>query len=256
MVDHTILSVQLYSLRAMRDPAARLRLVADCGLSHVETTASDYDDPRQTRRLLDLHSISAPSGHFGICPLRERLAWVVETAKAIGLELVVIWGLPEEEHWPEAAGWARAGAELGRIADRLDRAGLGFGFHNHDSELQQFADGRLALDVLFDAAAGSALRFEPDLAWIARGGLDPRLILTRHADKIVACHVKDLAPPGENLDEEGWADLGHGVLAWDELLPMARTIGAKLMVLEHDAPSDPKRFLMRSVATARTLALR
>jgi sugar phosphate isomerase/epimerase len=103
-------------------------------------------------------------------------------------------------------------------------------------------------------ARGSALRFQPDLAWIARGGEDPARLLARHADKVVACHVKDLAPPGGNPAEEGWADLGEGILPWHALWPAARSAGARLMVLEHDAPSDPKRFLRRSLASARALA--
>jgi sugar phosphate isomerase/epimerase len=169
---------------------------------------------------------------------------------------VVLWGLPEEEHWADEAGWSRAGAELARIADRLHRAGLAFAFHNHDWELAPFSDGRLALDVLFDAAAGSPLRFQPDLAWIVRGGADPKAILARHTGNVVACHVKDLEPPCGNPNEDGWADLGHGVLPWDGLWPAALSAGAQLMVLEHDAPADPQRFLLRSVTTARTLARR
>ena len=254
--DPAIISVQLYSLRAMPDPAARLRLVASNGLGHVETAAGDYADPAGLRRLLEESGLSAPSGHYGISALRDRFGWVVETAHTIGQKFVIVWGLPENEHWPHPEGWARAGAELGRLADRLRDCGLGFAFHNHDWELQRFADGRLALDILFDAAAGSSLRFQPDLAWIARGEQDPRAILARHASKVIACHVKDLAPPGENSDEEGWANLGDGVLPWNELWPAARAAGAQLMVLEHDAPRDPARFLARSAAAARALAQR
>jgi hypothetical protein len=67
-------------------------------------------------------------------------------------------------------GFVRAGAELGAFTDRLAADGLAFTFHNHDWELQRFADGRLALDILLEAARGSVLHFQPDLAWIAGGG--------------------------------------------------------------------------------------
>src|SRR5690349_8787613 len=158
-----ILSVQLYSLRSIPDPAARLRLVAESGLRHVETAAADHEDPAAMRRRLAEAGLAAPSGHYGIAALRERFGAVVDCARLLGQELVVVWGLPAAEHWPDVAGWARAGAELGAIADRLAAEGLAFAFHNHDWELQRFADGRLALDLLFDAAHGSALRFQPDL---------------------------------------------------------------------------------------------
>ena len=256
MTDSARLSVQLYSLRSITDPAVKLRVVRASGLKCVETSSSDHAEARRMRRLLDENDLAAPSGHYGIEAFRERLAWVVDTAGILGQQLVVLWGFPENEHWPERLGWARAGEELGRIAERLQDAGLTFAFHNHDWELRRFQDGRLALDVLFDTAAGSPLRFQPDLAWIVRGGKEPRAILDRHADKVVACHVKDLAPAGDNADEDGWADLGQGRITWHELWPAVRAAGASLMVLEHDAPRDPTRFLAVSVAAARALALR
>jgi len=75
----------------------------------------------------------------------------------------------------------------------------------------------------------------------------------RHAHLIVACHVKDLAAAGLCVDEDGWADLGEGRMPWGTLCTAARSAGAGLMVLEHDAPRDPERFLRNSVAAARRL---
>jgi hypothetical protein len=48
-----------------------------------------------------------------------------------------------------------------------------------------------------------------DFARIARGAEDPARL---RADKVAVCHVKNLATPGGTPAEEGWADLGEGVL--------------------------------------------
>jgi hypothetical protein len=37
--------------------------------------------------------------------------------------------------------------------------------------------------------------------------------MRRHAGRVNAVHVKDFAPAGTNLDEDGWADVGAGTLA-------------------------------------------
>ena len=78
-----------------------------------------------------------------------------------------------------------------------------------------------------------------DIAWLVRGGADPKGWLERYRDRIVSAHVKDIAPPGQNEDQDGWADVGAGVLDWRGLWQAARAAGAKWMVVEHDKPADP-----------------
>jgi sugar phosphate isomerase/epimerase len=58
--------------------------------------------------------------------------------------------------------------------------------------------------------------------------------------------VKDVAPKGEKAEEDGWADIGDGVVDWKRLLPALSVGGVELIVLEHDNPSDFERFARRS----------
>lgn len=111
--------------------------------------------------------------------------------------------------------------------------------------MRPFGD-RIALDLLF-AAAGDVLGWQADLAWLARGGVDVPAMLERYGNHLRSVHLKDTAPPGTK-DEEGWADLGHGTLPWADW--MAHLAGVQFIVLEHDAPADPARFLLRSAANA------
>ena len=53
--------------------------------------------------------------------------------------------------------------------------------------------------------------------------------------------MKDIAPAGQNEDEDGWADVGAGVLDWPDLWRACREAGAEWMVVEHDKPADPAR---------------
>ena len=64
--------------------------------------------------------------------------------------------------------------------------------------------------------------------------------------------MKDRAPEGENVDEDGWADVGYGVMDWTAI---AALTAAKVprFVLEHDNPSDVERFARRSLATVKGL---
>jgi sugar phosphate isomerase/epimerase len=64
--------------------------------------------------------------------------------------------------------------------------------------------------------------------------------------------VKDIAPAGENKDEDGWADLGHGTVPWPKLIKALAGTKAKHYVLEHDNPSDIDRLITRSIASFKT----
>ena len=73
-----------------------------------------------------------------------------------------------------------------------------------------------------------------------RGGVEPQgLAASATADRLVSAHVKDIAPAGQNEDEDGWADVGAGVLDWPDLWQACRAAGAKWMVVEHDKPERP-----------------
>jgi sugar phosphate isomerase/epimerase len=72
--------------------------------------------------------------------------------------------------------------------------------------------------------------------------------MQRYRDRIVSAHVKDIAPQGQNEDQDGWADVGAGVLDWRDLWSAARAAGAKWMVVEHDNPTDPAETARASYA--------
>ena len=64
-------------------------------------------------------------------------------------------------------------------------------------------------------------------------------------------HVKDIAPKGENADEDGWADVGHGTVAWDRLVPLLRNTPTRHFIVEHDNPKDITRLATRSIASVK-----
>ena len=72
--------------------------------------------------------------------------------------------------------------------------------------------------------------------------------MNRYRSLVAAAHVKDIAPEGENADQDGWADVGAGVLDWRDLWRACRDAGARWMVVEHDKPADPARTARASFA--------
>jgi sugar phosphate isomerase/epimerase len=244
-----VLSIQLYSLRDYADLPRQLDELAAIGFRNVETVGGHLADARETRRLLDASGLAAPTSHVGLSELRSRLHSVLDAAAAIGIRELFMPAVPAEARTGSPPDyWRRLGAELGRIADHAAVHGIGLGYHNHNWELAPYPDGSQPLSILFEAARGSRLTFQADVAWMARDGVDPVEWLERYKDILTSVHVKDLAHPGENADEGGWANIGAGVLDWPTLWREARARGARVMVLEHDKPRDAMAFARESFA--------
>jgi sugar phosphate isomerase/epimerase len=150
----------------------------------------------------------------------------------------------------DGAGWRALGARLQNAGAPVVAAGLKFGWHNHDFEFVALPDGTIPQTALFEG--GPDLAWEMDVAWVVRGGSDPLAWIDAHKTRIIAAHVKDIAPVGQNTDEDGWADVGHGTVNWGAIMPALRAIGVENFVMEHDNPSDHARFARRALASAKT----
>jgi sugar phosphate isomerase/epimerase len=234
-----ILSIQLYTLRSLGDLDRILDAVAEAGYRHVETVGSHLDNVADTRARLASRGLKTSSGHVSLAALRERPAAVIDACRTLGFDCLFMPSVPLEQRSMDAAGWRALGHELGRMAERCARDGVRLGYHNHNWELAEKENGRNALELLFEAAGASPLTWQADVAWLVRGGAEPKTWIERYRDRLIAAHVKDIAPAGRNLDQDGWADVGSGVLDWRDLWRACRAAGAKWMVVEHDRPADP-----------------
>jgi sugar phosphate isomerase/epimerase len=175
----------------------------------------------------------------------------IETAGALGIKTIFCPAISNEERSQSAAKWQELAATLSGLAAVYGKAGIGFGWHNHNFEFVPTAEGRLPMEILLDEAP--SLKWEMDVAWLVKGGQTASAWLDRYGPRIVAIHVKDLAPAGEALDEDGWADPGYGTLDWQALYTAIKAkTAAKYFVMEHDNPTDIDRFMRRAIGTART----
>lgn len=234
-----LLSIQLYTLRSLGDIEHILDVVAAAGYRYVETVGSHLDEAAAVHTKLAARRLKNSSSHVSLAALRERPDAVIDACKTLGFEHLFMPSVPPDQRQMDGSGWRALGLELGKLSERFARGGVRLGYHNHHWELMPKEGGKNALELLFDAAGSSPLTWQVDIAWLVRGGADPKSWLNRYRDRVVAIHVKDIAPTGQNLDQDGWADVGSGVLDWRDLWQASRAAGAQWMVVEHDRPSDP-----------------
>lgn len=199
---------------------------------------------------LDQNHLTMPTAHFGLDMIEKDPTRVIKIAKTLGIEAVYCPYLMPDQRPTDAAGWFAFGQRLQAAGKPLRDAGLVFGWHNHDFEFAALPDGSTPQEQIF--AGGPELDWEADIAWVIRGHADPFAWIESYGKRISAVHVKDIAPAGENADEDGWADVGHGTVDWKGLVAALKGTRVKHFVVEHDNPKDIDRLITRSIASFNT----
>lgn len=245
-------TLQLYSMRDCADQIALLGQLPALGITKVEGYGGVYGDPAAYRAAMDANGITMASGHMGLDDVEADFDATMAIITTLGITRVFAPYLEKKDRPTTAQGWASLGQRLNVIGKKYAERGITFGWHNHDFEFVALPDGGIPMDILLDAAPD--ITWEADLAWIVRGGRDPIVYVTRYDDRLSAIHVKDIAATGENLDQDGWSDLGAGTVDWAALLQACRNASDDLIyALEHDKPADPIGYATRSAAAFNTL---
>ena len=240
-------SFQLYSARKFPPLDNQLAVLAKLGYRNVEPYGGLFQNPDELKAAMTRHKLSAPTAHIGIDRLRTDLDGAAKLAKDFGVKELIVPAVAQEERTNDVAGWKKLGAELAGHQKKLAAHGIDLAWHNHAFEFAKLPDGTYPLDHIFTAAPD--LHWQVDIGWIAWASEDPVAWMKKYADRVTALHIKDLAPKGTNAEEDGQADVGHGVLDWKTLMPAIKAPGVKYLVMEHDNPNDFERFARRSYQT-------
>lgn len=248
-------SFQLYSARNFPPLSDVLKTVGAVGYKQVEGYGALYaslDDAALARLKADMEEsgVTMPTAHFGLDMLESDPAGVLKIANTLGIRAVYCPYLLPDQRPTDAVGWRAFGERLEKAGKPIRDAGLDFGWHNHDFEFIALPDGSIPQEQIF--AGGPNLSWEADIAWVIRGGADPFAWIEKYGRRITAVHVKDIAAAGENADEDGWADVGHGTVDWKRLFKALTATPARYYIVEHDNPKDFKATAERSIASIKT----
>jgi len=244
-------SLQLYTARNHPPLETVIPLVAKLGYGEVEGFGGVYGDPQKLRGLMDKHDISMPTGHFAVDMLENEKRKVLNIAGKLGIAKLVAPYLMPDDRPTSSKGWRDFGKRLAAIAATYRAEGYPLAWHNHDFEYAKLKDGSTPHEHIFEAAP--LLDWEIDVAWIIRGGVDPLKLIKAYAGAITSVHIKDIAAKGENVDEDGWADIGHGKVDWAKMMEALRATRCVHFIVEHDKPANLERFLKRSMTTLKKL---
>lgn len=180
----------------------------------------------QVKRTIEAEGLRCESCHYGWRELRENLDERIAYARDLGLKQMVLstFGLPATA---KLADWSRAAEEMNGVAEKIRKAGMAAGFHNHNGEFQQ-VEGTLVYDELmkrFDAKL-VGMQFQTAVVSI---GYEAATYFDKYPRRFLSIHAADWSAAKKEQ-----VALGKGDIDWKKLFTAAKKGGVKNYFLEMD----------------------
>lgn len=248
----TLIGVQLYTVRELmqQNPADTIAKVAKVGFNSVEgatyTGSQKFYgmDPATFSKLLKDNGLIMPSAHYRLGEEKTNgenvkgtmlHEWdkAVDDAAAVGLKYMVCAYLSSAErggldHYKYVAD------QLNIAGEKCKKAGIQLCYHNHDFEFIK-QDNTYPMDILFGADK-DLVKFEMDLYWVTKAGMDPIVLFSQHPGRFPLMHLKDM----DKTEEKAFTEVGNGVIDFKTILKHQKTAGLKYFFVEQDkCPGSP-----------------
>ena len=230
------IGLQLYTVRNQmeKDFDDTLAKVASIGYKEVEFAGYFNRTPQQVKSVMSANGLTSPSTHVSLKALSENWQKTIETAAAIGHRyLICAYLVPEERK--SLDDYKRHADEFNRAGEACKKAGIQFGYHNHDFEFPPL-DGAVPFDLLLQKTDANLVKIELDLYWIIKAKQDPLKYFASHPGRFPLLHVKDM----DNTPKQFFTEVGRGVIDFKPIFAQSRKAGVKHYFVEQDqCPGSP-----------------
>lgn len=229
------IGIQLYTVRdaMQRDADETLRRVAEVGYDYVEGAKYAQgllygQSARSFKALLEKYGLRMPSGHVSYEDIQTDPDRIVEAAKEVGQEYLVIPYLAEEQRTKE--GYQALADLLNTFGEQCNRYGIQLAYHNHDFEFNRMIAGSRPFDFLLAETDPDLVKYELDLYWVTRAGSKYQKYFDEYPGRFPLWHVKDM----DDTVEKYFAAVGEGVMDWPAIFAQQELAGMQYFFVEQD----------------------
>jgi len=227
------IGVVLFTARSQMaaDPQGTLNALAQCGITNAEPSGSVGNfyglTGEQLAPLAENAGINVRSIGVSWNDLQNNVEGVIAEAEAVGATYARFSG---GRDWTMAQ-YAETAAQMNEIGAELADAGITLAYHNHGWEFETQEDGRTGYDVLLEETDAENVAMELDLYWSSSVGVDVVELISENPGRFPLVHVKDMAEDGS------FADVGEGVIDFQEIFALRDLAGIEYYFIEHDRPT-------------------
>lgn len=117
--------------------------------------------------------------------------------------------------------------KLNAIGERINKAGLGFAYHNHDFEFVDY-NGENGYNIIMRETDPALVKLQMDLYWVMHSSkLSPTALFNKQPGRFVMWHVKDM----DKISRD-YSELGNGSIDFTVILPEASHAGLQYYYIE------------------------
>lgn len=236
------IGLELYTVRneLEKDFAGTIQKVAAIGYQEVELYAFLNKSAAEIRRTIKDNGLLCPVAHYDMT-LQPRLQQEIEYAHELGLRyMLMAWLTPEERKSLDQ--YKRYFDFFNHAGAETKKAGIQFGYHNHNFEFKEF-NGVTPFDELLRLTDPQLVKIELDCFWMTWAGRDPVAYMKRDPDRFPLLHIKDRKPGyGTSTDVDDkpgpFTEVGRGIIDWKPIFAAA-SAGVKHYFVEQDFCDHP-----------------
>lgn len=229
--------VQLFSVRDVlpKDPKGVMTQLAQMGYKQFESFSGQQGflwgmQPKEIKSFLDGLGVKMISTHFNYKAQADKpdeLKKSIEMAHDAGLSYLLCPYMGPQKSWDD---WKKIADQFNTVGEEVDKAGLKFGYHNHDYSFRPL-DGKLPQEYLLANTDPKKVMFELDLCWIDVAGVNTAEHLKKYGKRYELCHVKDYTvKDGKPVQN----DIGKGNVDFKKTLRIAMDSGIKYYLVEQE----------------------
>ncbi|CAA9226973.1 MAG: Sugar or sugar phosphate isomerase/epimerase/dehydrotase [uncultured Cytophagales bacterium] len=226
----TNVGLQLYSVREemLADAVGTLKQLARIGYKELESARSAKGHyyglkPKEIRKICKDLGMTLRSGHVHVDKDWKR---AVDEAAEAGQSYLVCSSLPSEGQ--TVANYQKVADTFNQAASDCKKAGMVFGYHNHEYEFEK-ADGKVLYDILLDRTDPKLVMMELDLGWVIVTGNDPVTYFEKYPGRFPLWHLKDM-----DKKEPRSTEFGKGQIDITKMLRNAKKSGMKYFFVEQE----------------------
>ena len=240
------------------DVVGTVKKIAAIGYQDSETYGYDPDQGKYYglkasafKQLLADHGMITTSGHYDFTKFFDKPAdamtryvdQCIEGAHALG-QRYITWP------WLDPAfrtleNFRLLTGKLNAIGERVNKAGLGFAYHNHDFEFVDHG-GENGYDIIMRETDPALVKLQMDLYWVMHSSkLSPSELFSKQPGRFVMWHIKDMDKVSRDYSE-----LGNGSIDYTVILPEASKAGLQYYYIEQGGnfAKDPIQSVTDSAA--------
>jgi sugar phosphate isomerase/epimerase len=222
--------IQLYTVRdeMMKDAVGTLKQLAKIGYKQLESAGSDKGNyyglqPKEMKKITGDLGMTVRSGHVH---LDDKWTKTIDDAKEAGQEYLIVSSMPFRGQ--TISNYEKTADAFSKAGEECKKAGLKFGYHNHDFEFEKDGD-QVLYDVLLDKTDASLVNMEMDLGWVIVTGNDPLKYFEKYPGRFPLWHLKDM-----NIAKKESTEFGKGNVDIGKMLQNTGKSGLKYFFVEQE----------------------